>query len=542
MHAKGLPPLTLALLIAFIPLSAQAGRALTPEDWYRFQAVSDLRVAADGTAVAYLVTSYDKGSDESRAALWTADWSGSHGEPLTHGESVSAPRFSPDGRSISFLCARPEGEPTQLWLMDRHGGQPRQLTHVHREITGYEWAPDGAHIVLVMRGPEETGAEGKPPKAGRARTVHKGENAVKPIVIDAYQFKEDQDGYLTTESRSHLYLLDVHSGAIEPLTSDVERADSHPVFSPDGRQIAYVSRRPGGGAEDAGVDEIYLIPAAAGAKPRRLLKTWTPNRQHLEWSPDGRQIAFLIGDEPKYNAYILDDLAVVEVSSGKVRDLTSKLDRAVLSPAFASDGRSIQFAVEDDGYQYPAQVALTSGAITHLAESMVVSELQTSAGHTAVLASSDESATEVYALEAGKLRPLSSHNRALLDELALGSVENIVFSSRDGTEIHGQLVKPPDFVIGHRYPTILWIHGGPNGQDQHELVLEGYGPPLERQLFATHGYVVLAVNYRGSTGRGAAFARSILADWGHKEVEDLLAGVDHAVGRGIADPAHLGIG
>jgi dipeptidyl aminopeptidase/acylaminoacyl peptidase len=225
-----------------------------------------------------------------------------------------------------------------------------------------------------------------------------------------------------------------------------------------------------------------------------------------------------------------------------VRDLTSKLDRAVSTPTFASDGHTLEFAVEDDGYQYPAQAVLATGAITHLAESMVVSELQASAGHTAVLASSDESAVEVYALEAGKLRPLSSHNRALLEELALGTVGNIVFTSRDGTEIHGQIVKPPDFVIGHRYPTILWIHGGPNGQDQHELVLEGYGPPLERQLFATHGYVVLAVNYRGSSGRGAAFARSILADWGHKEVEDLLAGVDWVVARGIADPAHVGIG
>jgi dipeptidyl aminopeptidase/acylaminoacyl peptidase len=164
----------------------------------------------------------------------------------------------------------------------------------------------------------------------------------------------------------------------------------------------------------------------------------------------------------------------------------------------------VQFAVEDDGLQYPAQVVLGSGAITHLADSTVVSELASAGGHTAVLASSDQSAVEVYALEAGKLRPLSAHNRALLDELALGTVEDIAFTSRDGTEIHGQLVKPPDFVVGHRYPTILWIHGGPNGQDQHELELEGYGPPLERQLFASHGYLVLAVNYRGSTGRGAA--------------------------------------
>ena len=541
MHAKRLLPLTLALVAALAPLATQARRALTPEDWYRFQAVSDLEIAPDGAAVAYLVTSYDRASDESRAALWTVDWAGQHSEPLTRGESVSEPRFSPDGRYLSFLSTRPSSTNTQLWLLERHGGEPRQLTHVNGEITSYAWAPDGSHIVLVMHGLEE-GSSGKPGKMGKASKPRTPEAAAKPLVIDAYQFKEDEVGYLTAASHSHLYLLDVRSGAVEALTADPERADTRPAFSPDGHQIAYVSRKAGGGAEDAGIDELYLVPATAGAKPRRLLKTWTPNHQHLEWSPDGRSIAFLIGDEPRYNAYILDDLAVVDVASARVRDLTGKLDRAVVSPVFTSDGRAIEFAIEDDGFQYPAQVTLATGAITHLADSTVVSQLASAGGHTAVLATSDQSAIEVYALEAGKLRPLSTHNRALLDELALGTVENIVVTSRDGTEIHGQIVKPPDFVEGHRYPTILWIHGGPNGQDQHELVLEGYGPPLERQLFATHGYVVLAVNYRGSTGRGAAFARSIVADWGHKEVEDLLAGMDYAIARGIADPAHLGIG
>jgi dipeptidyl aminopeptidase/acylaminoacyl peptidase len=537
-----LPPIAAALLVMLAPLTAEARRALTPEDWYRFQAVSDLEIAPDGAAVAYLVTSYDKASDESRAALWTADWSGQHSEQVTHGESVSEPRFSPDGRSLSFLSARPSGTTTQLWILDRHGGEPRQLTHVSAEITAYQWSPDGAHVVLVMHGVKDEHAEGTPGKLGKAGKLRKPEATAKPLVIDAFQFKEDEEGYLTAASRTHLYLLDVRSGTVEALTSDPERADSRPAFSPDGRQIAYISRMAGGGSEEVGIDELYLVSTAAGAKPRRLFKTWTPNHQHLEWSPDGRLIAFLIGDEPKYNAYILDDLAVVEVASGRVRDLTDKLDRAVLSPVFTSDGRAIQFAVEDDGFQYPAQVVLATGAIARLGESMVVSELETSAGHTAVLATSDASAVEVYALEAGKLRPLSAHNRALLDEIALGTVEDIAFTIRDGTAIHGQIVKPADFVQGHRYPTILWIHGGPNGQDQHELVLEGYGPPLERQLFATHGYIVLAVNYHGSSGRGKAFARSIFADWGHKEVEDLLAGVDYAIGKGITDPGRLAIG
>jgi dipeptidyl aminopeptidase/acylaminoacyl peptidase len=519
VHLERLLPV-LVVVASLTAWSVQAGRPLSPEDWFRFQAVSDLHIAPDGAAVAYLVTSYDKKSDESRSALWLADWAGKESIQLTRGESVSEPRFSPDGRYLSFLSARPAEGKTQLWVLDRRGGEPRQLTHGIGELTSYEWSPDSEHVVLVMRADEK---------------------APKPIVIDSFQFKADRDGYLSAASRSHLYLLGVRSGACEPLTADSGKQESLPAWSPDGEQIAYVSD-PMKGPEQTGIDEIDLIAARAGSTPRRLLSTWSPNRQKLQWTADGTRLAFLQGAEAKFNAYIMDSLAVLEVKSGEVRPLTDRLDRAVLSPAFAADGLSLEFAVEDDGNQYPARVTLASAAIERLAGPMVVHELAAAAGHTAVLVSSDRAPVEVHALEKGQLRPLSAHNQALFGELQLGSVEDISFRSRDGTAVHGQLVKPPDYVSGRRYPTIVWIHGGPNGQDDHSLELQGYGPPLERQLFATHGFVVLAINYRGSTGRGAKFARSILADWGHKEVEDLLAGVDYAVGKGIADPARLGIG
>ena len=119
MHVKHLLPALLALATCALPGAAVAGRALTPEDWYRFQSLSDLQIAPDGAAVAYLVTSYDKESDESRSALWTTGWAGGDGVQLTRGESVSDPRFSPDGRYLSFLAARPAESATQLWLLDR---------------------------------------------------------------------------------------------------------------------------------------------------------------------------------------------------------------------------------------------------------------------------------------------------------------------------------------------------------------------------------------------------------------------------------------
>ena len=528
-------PCALALLVCLAP-AAWAGRALTPEDWYRFKDVSDLTMAPDGKAVAYLVTTYDQASDQSRSALWLADWAGNGSVELTRGESVSEPRFSPDGRYISFLVARPADAATQLYLLDRRGGEPQQLTHVNGVITSYQWAPDGRRLVLVMHG-----SDADAPEARSGADAHGGGDAPRPLVIDAFHFKQDKDGYLTAESRAHLCLLEVGGGPCRALAADALRADSAPAFSPDGKQIAFVGNRDDS-ARQLGQDEILLVAAEPGAQPRRLLTTWSPNHQHLEWSPDGTLIAFLEGDEPRYNAYMMDRLALIVVSSGGVRQLTGSLDRAVLSPVFSADGQAIEFAVEDDGYQYPAQIALAGGALKRLAGAIVVEELAAAAGHTAVLSSSDRAPVEVYALEEGRLRPLSAHNQALFAELTLGTVEDITFRTRDGTPIHGQQLVPPDFVRGRRYPTIVWIHGGPNGQDDHSLELAGYGPPLERQLFATHGYVVLAINYRGGTGRGAQFARSIVGDWGHKEVEDLLGGVDYAIAAGIADPARLGVG
>jgi dipeptidyl aminopeptidase/acylaminoacyl peptidase len=126
--------------------------------------------------------------------------------------------------------------------------------------------------------------------------------------------------------------------------------------------------------------------------------------------------------------------------------------------------------------------------------------------------------------------------------LRLGTVHDFEFRSKDGAEVHGMIVKPPDFQPGKKYPTIVWIHGGPNMQDDHSLQADLYALQLERQLFAANGYIVLAINYRGSSGRGSEFARAIFADWGNKEVLDLLGGVDEAVRMGITDPERLGIG
>ena len=498
-------------------------RTLSPDDFYRVQDVSDPQVSPDGAWVAYVVSSNDRAADEARSAIWMVSWDGSQHLALTAAaDGTDKPRWSPDGRYLAFMATPAGSERAQIMLLDRRGGNARQLTSVAGDIGVYAWSPDGKRLVLTMVTGESGGTS-------------------KPIVIDALHFKQDEEGYLRSGNGRHLYLFDVDANRLEPLTTDAQFNEDLPAWSPDGRLIAFV-RTHEKGADPDGREDIAVIEPSPGAAARVVVRPYAPNNQKLAWSPDGSLIAYLQGIEPKFNAYMQDRLAVVPAAGGTVRALTDKLDRAVTSYVFAADGKSIAITVEDDGTAYPARIDLASGSITREAAAApsVVSALSAGAGHTALLQTNDNALAEVFALEDGKLRKLSAHNDAWLAELQLGTVEDIRFKSPDGTDVHGLMVKPPDFVQGKKYPTVLWIHGGPNGQDEHSLVLDGY--QYEPQMFAAKGFVVLRVNYRGGSGRGLAYAKAIYADWGHKEVIDLLAGVDHLIALGIADKNRLGIG
>jgi len=509
---------------------------LEPDDYYRTQSITEPHCSPDGQWIAYVVTVNDRDADEARSAVWLVSWDGSQHVRLTNpSATVHAPRWSRDSRYLSFLGAPSGTDTKQIMMLDRRGGEARQLTTVNDEITDYAWSPDGKRLLVVVRHGAEAAAGATKEPAAAAKVP-------KPIVIDAMHFKVDEDGYVASGSDQHLYLLDVETGKLEALTRETGVTDESPAWSPDGTQIAFV-RSHEREADQDGMTDVDVIDARIGAAARKVIRVYAPNAQHLAWSPDSSLIAFLQGLEPKYSAYIQDQLVVVPARGGVPRAATGQLDRAVADPEFADDGKSVAVIVTDDGLQYPAKIDLSTGASERLlAGTDVVTAMSAGAGHVAVLSSSDATAPEIYALEQRRLRKLTAHNDVLFAELELGAVEDIRFRSRDGTDIHGLMVKPPGYTPTRKYPTILWLHGGPNLQDQHGLPVDVYTRQLQRQLLAAQGYVVLAINYRGSTGRGSAFSRAIFADWGHREVEDVLAGASYVVARGIADGDSLAIG
>lgn len=488
--------------------------------------VGSPQVSPDGKSVAYTVTTIDKEADKQVTNIWMAHWDGSAELQLTYDtESAGSPLWSPDGKYLAFISSRPgQTKGSQVWVLDRRGGEARQFTHLKDQtITQYAWSPDSTRLALVLREKEDPGT-----------AAPDAEKRPKPIVIDRYHFKEDREGYLPTAIHNHIYLLDPASGKLDQLTTG-DHDENDISWAPDGTKIAFVSNRDPDPDRTLNSD-VFVLDARPGATPLQLTTFKGPDSGPLAWSPDSKLIAYLQGSEPKYSAYSMDRLAVVPASGGEPRILSAALDRGVFAPEFTSDGQSVLVRVVDDRSEYIAQIPASGGAPDRIIPGkLVISGFSTRAGHTAVLSSTDSSPSAIYALEGGSLRKLSSQNDKLCAELMLGNVEDISFKSKDGTEVHGLLTLPPGFDKTKKYPALLRIHGGPNGQDDHQFA-------FEHQFFAANDYLVIAIDYRGSSGRGEKFGESIFADWGNKEVADLLAGVDHVVQMGIADPDRLGIG
>jgi len=518
------------------PVLALAGEALPgfgPADLDRIADLTEPAISPDGEWVAYVVTGTNLEEDRLQSDLWRVRYADAGDRTqLTHTpeDDEWRPRWSPDGRTLAFLSDRGgDDATTQVWLVPAAGGEARPLSDLPGGVEDYVWSPDGTRMALIAMDPERPADQPKPKQP-------------PPIVIDRYQFKEDGPGYLG-ERRRHLYLLDVASGKASLLTPG-PHDEYLPSWSPDGRQIAYVTKR--GADPDRHLNfDLYLVEARPGAAERQLtrfpgadLDPYWESRP--AWSADGRRIAYLRSGEDRWVYYAPWQLAIVDVASGEER-IPAPIDRCMGRPRWSADGRSVYALVEESRVTNLSRIDLAGGRVTPLTRGPRFDYdfdlLDGRDGPRIVVLGGDDA--QPYGLSAierdGRLRALDSHNDWLAAERRLAPVENIRFRSPDGTEIEGFLVRPLDYVAGRRYPTILRLHGGPVYQFSHEFMPDW-------QAYAAAGFAVVAVNPRGSSGRGFDFARAIYANWGQVDVVDALAAVDHVVAMGVADPERLGVG
>lgn len=499
-------------------------RPIRSTDIYRLRDVGAARISPDGQWIAYTISTTDSAKDKSDSDVWMVSWDGTRTLRMTASpEPEGNPRFSPDNRYLSFVSGRYESKGGQIWLLDRAGGEAVRLTDLKGGVNEYEWSPDGTRIVLISHDPDPE--ELKPDSL-------KTKNP-KPIVLDRYGFKRDVSGYLD-RTRDHIWIVDVATKkATQFTTGDFD--ESGVRWSPDGKQLAFVTERDVD-ADKSNNSDIYIVDAAPNATPRKLTAWHGPDAGPV-WSPDGKFIAYLQASEPQLSAYTQNTIAVVPSAGGATKLIAQSLDRDVTGLTWSADGNTLRFLLSDDRATHLASVSVNSGAVTRLVDGrrVVTSYDATSSGRIVLNTGVATRSPEVFAFDNGSIRALTHVNDSMFAALRVGTTEDVSFKNKDGLTVGALLVKPADFQAGKKYPLLLRIHGGPNGQDAHNFA-------FERELFAANGYLVLAVNYRGSSGRGQAWKKAIFADWGNKEVQDLLAGVDHVIGMGIVDTTRMGIG
>lgn len=516
-------------LALFAPLLLAQGAPVpfAAADLNRVAELAEPVFLPDGSAVIYTVGTSDIRDDRRTPDLWRVEWNDGTKRQLTRTPKASEtlPRPAVDGKRIYFLSDAAKDEVTQLWSIPAKGGSARQVTRLPGGVSDYSLSPDGKRAVVVA----ELGSA--------IRADSKG--TPQPVVIDRYQFKQDYRGWIGDQV-AQLFLIELGSGKASQLTSSAFDIMA-PAWSPAGNRIAYVSWRDEA-ANRIGDSDIFVIAPEPGGVPAVVSPSrnadndpsGTPTRP--AWSPDGSKLAWLTGGEPRWIYYAPQQLTVLDLASGAVTT-PARIDRWFYQPRWSADGKSILAMIEQDRDTWLARIDPAGGAIDYLtAGPRYASDFAAGPqGRIAVLDSTVAAPSALRSVEA-QPRLLADHNDWLAQR-RLSQPRDVSFTSADGTEIHG-LYMPPlggSVATGEKPPLVVRVHGGPVSQFSHEFMGDW-------QALAARGYGVLAVNPRGSSGRGFDFARAIYADWGSKDVADLKAGIDHVLAVGLADPQRIGIG
>lgn len=502
----------------------------------QMKTVSDIALSPDNAWVAYVVGRMDEDKDKQFKQIFMTSIDGKTTLPMSAAyANASSPQWSPDGQMLGFIAVRgPDKKAkSQVWLLDRRGGEAQQYTNIKQGVNSFKWSPDGLKMALVIMDPKpEKPGEKDKDNEGKAES---GDETPEPFVIDRLQFKKDYVGYLDSR-RTHIYVKDGGTDAVQITSGDYD--DDDPQWSPDGKHIAFVSKRDGDPDANANSD-IWQVSAdgQATTHPIKQITTNPGSDRSPVWSPDGTSIAYLTSTEPEKLWYATEHLAVVSTDSGAHKILSQTYDRMMSSPKFSRDGRSIFAIAADQGNRPLVKFDLNSGTRTTITPgdlSLRGYEIGTD-GQIVLLKSTHDSPFNVHVMRDGKSQQITSINQEVLKDVTFGAVERVKVAGWKGERVESFVYYPPGYKSRKTYPTIFVLHGGP--VSQHDTSFDEWG-----RLYAAKGYIAVMPNPHGSSGYGQSFSYALNKQWGVPDFDDVDAIATFLVENNISDAKRLGVG
>ena len=507
-------------LIAFFSICiANVMMAQVPTDVYKMEAVSRPKISPEGSWILYSQSKIDAAKDRSASKLYMMSSDGKETITLTEQTmGVGNYQWSPDGKYISYLTkGKDEDKGSQVFLMDRRGGEGVQLTNIKGEINDYVWFNSGKKMIVVVKDFNYADTA-----KSKIRT---------PYEMTRYKFKQDNEGYLDNR-KTHIYLFDLTTKKLDTLTSG-NYNESSVAISADDAMIVYTSNVSENPDKNSNTD-LFLLKPTKGATPLQLT-TYKGANTNPVFSPDNSKIAFLqSSSERNFDMYDITQLGIYDLKSKTISIVSKNYDRAFSSIAWSIDGQSILSLIEDDRKQNLVQFNIQTQQPTLLTNEMGVYSAMdmNDKGDMVLLFANLETPNEIYSYQNKTTKRLTHLQDAFVASLKKGYHKGFQSTSSDGTIVSSILHLPDSGA--KNLPLILFIHGGPVAQDD-------YAFDMTSRIYAAAGYAVATVNYRGSSGRGVAFTNAIYADWGNKEVKDIVGAADYLIKEGIVDPNRLGI-
>jgi len=489
--------------------SAVAQRPMTPEDILALKQVSDPQVSPDGRWIAYVVSQTELEQNTINTDVWLVATAG--GEPVrltTSPRADGSPRWSPDSKWIAFISAREERP--QIWLIRPNGGEAEKLTSSKSGVQSLVWSPDGKTIAYTAL------------REWTAEEEKKQKDRDDAIVVD----QDHRFGRIWTIDVATKKAAEVVAGDFHP---------SNPQWSPDGTQLAY-EVRPTPAADDGARSDVYIITLASKEKRKLFENPGIDNNPR--WSPDGRWIAF----SSRPDGFGQTELKVIPAAGGTPRTVATRFLYQPGAATWSADGRTLFFTASVRTTNQLFSVPVAGGEPKQLTShnGTMSGATMSDDGRTIAFTVSDVTRpNDVYVVrDPARFAPvkLTDHNPQLA-EIALGRGELYRWKSKDGMEIEGVLIYPPDYDPSKRYPTMAFIHGGPSG-----VWTQGFPGSSGNygHIWAGRGWVSFYPNVRGSSGYGDAFMKANVRDWGGGDYQDIQTGLDELVRRGVADPDRLG--